>query len=61
MIVIHRAFLLTRESLKKGSIKSFNSELFITTIQSALISLHLIDLYILFDMSVVTLTCLNEI
>ena len=61
MIVIHRALLLTRECLKKGSIKSFNSELFITIIQSALISLYLLDLYILFDMSMVSLTCLNEI
>ena len=40
MIVIHRAFLLTRECLKKRLIKSLNSELFITAIQSALISLY---------------------
>ena len=45
MIVIHRAFLLTRECLKKGSIKSFNSELFITIIQSALISLYHVTIF----------------
>ena len=48
-------------SQKNGIAKNFDSDLLSTLIRSVLISLYPVDLYVLFDISFVILTCLKEI